>query len=71
MDNITSAHPDLLSDASGDSSSGEYEPTPDSQIVGAYFRYLEEGAVSGHELNHWLDVERRIEDDSRLDRRIS
>jgi hypothetical protein len=66
MDNIITDHPGQYPEESV-----EYEPTPDSQIVGAYYRYLEDGAVAGHELNHWLDVERRIEDDNRLDRRIS
>jgi hypothetical protein len=49
----------------------DYEPTPDAQITGAYYRYVDQGSVPGHALRHWLDAERSLADDRQLDRRVA
>jgi len=69
MDNIPSTHHELPA-RSCQHGSSDYEPTPDALIVGAYYRYVDQGFVPGHELSDWLDAERLLEDHSRLERRV-
>lgn len=73
MDNIPSSYTDHHQQPSDSCQHGtsEYEPTPDALIVGAYYRYVDQGSVPGQALRHWLDVEQMIEDGRRLERRVS
>jgi len=71
MDNTPSGFHDDLPAGSCQHGTSEYEPTSDAQIVGAYFRYVDQGSVPGHELRNWLDTERRLQEERRLDRRVT
>jgi len=62
-DTPRNASPDL------NSNDCEYEPTPDAQIVAAYYRYVDHGSIPGHDVSDWLETETWLVNERQLNRR--
>ena len=68
MENTSDTPQNLLSDSIRQDCR-DYEPTPDAQIVEAYYRYVDHGSVPGHDVSDWLETEDWLVKYSCLDRR--
>ena len=54
--------PALLPDAAADPdpTTGDFAPSADEVARRAYFAYVNQGSLSGHEVQHWLAAEAEL-----------
>jgi len=46
----------------------DFEPSPDEVARKAYFSYVNEGSLPGHEVQHWLEAEAELIAERKLTR---
>ena len=62
----STARPTAAADANGDRVG--FTPSPDEVARRAYFTFVNQGSLPGHDVQHWLEAEKQLLDERNLTR---